>query len=99
VLSVDLQHEFASPQGRLYRRRGCVPFLLDTVFPAAMARQWPIHQILADYRDPSRPTSTWRCAPGTWAGTSLLPVSAGRQSSLVQGNSLAGLDPRQRGAG
>lgn len=77
VLSVDLQHEFASPQGRLYRRRDCVPFLLETVFPTAMARQWPIHQILADYRDPSRPASTWHCAPGTWAGTSLLPVAAG----------------------
>lgn len=77
LLSVDLQHEFASPQGRLFRRRACVPFLLDTVFPTAQARHWPIHQILADYRDPRRPADTWHCAPGTWAGASLVPVDAG----------------------
>lgn len=62
LLSVDLQHEFASPQGRLYRPRACVPFLLDTVIPTAMASGWPIHQILADYRDPSRGPDTWHCA-------------------------------------
>lgn len=77
LLIVDLQHEFASPHGRLYRPRACVPFLIDTVFPTAMARSWSIHQVLADYRDPSRPPSAWHCAPGTWAGTSLVPAAAG----------------------
>lgn len=77
LLIVDLQNEFASPQGRLYRPRACVPFLIDTVFPTAMARSWSIHQVLADYRDPSRPPSAWHCAPGTWAGTSLVPAAAG----------------------
>lgn len=73
LLSVDLQNEFASPGGRLYRPRPCVPFLMDVVFPTFHLRGWSIHEIRADYRDPAKPQEEWTCAPGSWAGTSLIP--------------------------
>lgn len=73
LLSVDLQHEFASPGGRLFPPRDCVAFLTDVVFPAARLRRWPVHEIVADYRDPTKPPSGWHCPPGEWAGTSLVP--------------------------
>ncbi|HVX42362.1 MAG TPA: isochorismatase family protein, partial [Mycobacteriales bacterium] len=73
ILSVDLQHEFALPGGRLYRPRDCVPFLTDVVFPAARQRDWPISEIISDYRDPPRPAAECSCVPGTWAARSLVP--------------------------
>lgn len=73
LLSVDLQHEFASPGGGLYRPRPCVPFLTDVAFPTARARQWRVHEIVSDYRDPAKPSGQWHCAPGRWAGESLVP--------------------------
>lgn len=73
LLSVDLQHEFASPGGGLYRPRSCVPFLTEVVFPAAGAKQWRVHEIVSDYRDPAKPSTDWHCAPGRWAGESLVP--------------------------
>ena len=73
LLSVDLQHEFASPGGGLYRPRGCVPFLTELVFPTARARQWRVHEIVSDYRVPAKPSTQWHCGPGRWAGESLVP--------------------------
>ncbi len=73
LLSVDLQNEFARPGGRLFRPRDCVNFLTDVVFPAAQSRQWPLYEIVSDYRDPAKPPEEWSCVPGSWAGTSLVP--------------------------
>lgn len=73
LLCVDLQNEFASPGGRLHRPRPCIPFLMDVVFPTARLRGWSVHEIRADYRDPAKTQEEWTCAPGSWAGTSLIP--------------------------
>lgn len=80
LLSVDLQHEFALPGGRLFRPRSCVAFLTDVVFPAAKTRRWPLYEIVSDYRDPARTSDEWSCAPGSWAARSLVPqdLLAGR---------------------
>lgn len=73
LLCVDLQNEFASPGGRLHRPRPCIPFLMDVVFPTARLRGWSVHEIRADYRDPAKTQEEWTFAPGSWAGTSLIP--------------------------
>jgi nicotinamidase-related amidase len=73
LLSVDLQNEFARAGGRLFRPRHCVPFLTDVVFPTAKSRQWPVYEIVSDYRDPAKPLQDCSCVPGTWGAESLVP--------------------------
>jgi nicotinamidase-related amidase len=83
-LSVDLQNEFATPGGALYRPRSCVPFLQDTFFPFVRARGCTIAEIISDYRVAEPGSGTSSCVPGTWGYQSLVPADLRHGSVWVK---------------
>jgi nicotinamidase-related amidase len=83
-LSVDLQNEFTSEGGALYRPRACVPFLRDTFFPFVHARSYTIAEIISDYRATEPGSGASTCVPGTWGYQSLVPADLRHPSVWVK---------------
>ncbi len=84
LLSVDLQNEFSTEGGALYRPRPCVPFITNTVIPFVRERGSRIAEIISDYRATEPGATTSSCVPGQWGYHSLIPPDVKHPSVWVK---------------
>lgn len=73
IIAVDLQNDFCTEGGVLYRPRPCVPFITEMLLPFARERGYHIAEIISDYRAAEPRTSASTCVPGQWGYQSLVP--------------------------
>lgn len=84
IVSIDLQNEFCTEGGALYRPRASVPFITDTLLPFVRKRGYRIVEIISDYRATEPGTGASTCVPGQWGYQSLIPTDAKHPSVWVK---------------
>ncbi len=84
IVSVDLQNDFCTEGGVLYRPRPCVPFIIDRLIPFVRERGYRIAEIISDYRATEPKTGTSTCVPGQWGYQSLVPAEVKHPSVWVK---------------
>ena len=84
IISVDLQNEFCTEGGALYRPRACVPFISEILLPFVRERGYRIAEIISDYRAAEPEISPSTCVPGQWGYQSLIPSDAKHPSVWVK---------------
>ncbi|MBI3633661.1 MAG: hypothetical protein HY226_05210 [Candidatus Vogelbacteria bacterium] len=73
LLSVDLQNDFATEDGRNYKVRPAVKFVKETLIPFLKDRKIQVNEIVSDYRAPRPGDRGAACEPGTWGYESIMP--------------------------
>ncbi len=84
IVSVDLQNEFCTEGGALYRPRPCVPFISQILVPFVRERGYRIAEIISDYRATAPESEPSTCVPGQWGYQSLLPADLKHPSVWVK---------------
>jgi nicotinamidase-related amidase len=74
LISVDLQHDFASPGGVHHSGQPCVGFVTETVVPFAREHGLAVAEIVSDYRSPGGNDADTTCVPGQWGFESVIPA-------------------------
>jgi nicotinamidase-related amidase len=74
LISVDLQHDFASPGGTHHRGQPCVAFVTGTVVPFAREHSLVVAEIVSDYRSSGGNDADTTCVPGQWGFESVIPA-------------------------
>jgi nicotinamidase-related amidase len=84
IISVDLQNDFCTEGGVLYRPRPCVPFITERLLPFVRERGYRIAEIISDYRTTEPRTRTSTCVPGQWGYQSIIPSDVKHSSVWVK---------------
>ncbi len=84
IISVDLQNEFCTEGGALYRPRSCVPFITDILLPFVRECGHHIAEIISDYRATEPGSSASSCVPGEWGYQSIIPSELKHPSVWVK---------------
>ncbi|MEQ7011065.1 hypothetical protein ABN028_33290 [Actinopolymorpha sp. B17G11] len=86
LISVDFQHDFASPGGVHYGGQSCVEFVTDTVVPFARTHGVAVAEIVSDYRSPGGDDADATCVPGQWGYVSVIPADVKPAAPWVKGS-------------
>ena len=65
-IAVDLQNDFATEGGKLYKPKPCTKFLDEVLFPYFREHDIKINEIVSDYRQPRPGSGRDCCCPGEW---------------------------------
>lgn len=84
LISVDFQHDFASPGGVHHGGQPCVAFVLDTVVPFVRAHGLTIAEIVSDYRGTGGNDTDTTCVPGQWGYESVIPADVKHHEPWVK---------------
>lgn len=84
IVSVDLQNDFCTEGGVLYRPRSCVPFITEMLLPFVRERGYIFAEIVSDYRTTEPRTRPSTCVPGQWGYQSLIPADVNHPSVWVK---------------
>src|SRR6266536_4589168 len=92
IISVDLQNEFCTEGGALYRPRSCVPFITDILLPFVRECGHHIAEIISDYRATEPGSSASSCVPGEWGYQSIITFRTKTSVCVGQSRAFTGLD-------
>lgn len=73
IIAIDIQNDFATPNGKHYTHKPSVDFLKKEIFPYLKSKNINILEIVSDYRLPRPGDEDNSCNPGTWGYESVVP--------------------------